>query len=84
MGFMDSLKARLAPATHKVSEFALHHEDKIGNGLEKAAKTVDAKTKGKYSNKIETSAGKAKQTLGRIAHKDDGTTPDDATKPPVP
>lgn len=75
MGFLDTLKAKLAPAKNKVSGLAQQHGDKIEHGLDKAAKTVDQKTKGKYSNKIVTGTGKAKDALGRIAHKDDGTTP---------
>ncbi|MFI2351122.1 antitoxin [Streptomyces sp. NPDC019443] len=75
MGFMDTLKAKLAPAKGKVSDLAQQHGGKIEHGLERAAKTVDAKTKGKYSTKIESGTGKAKEALGRIAHKDDGTTP---------
>ncbi|MEU0393481.1 antitoxin [Streptomyces sp. NPDC006208] len=101
MGFMDTLKAKLAPAkdkvshfalehedkigqrldkaAHKVSHFALEHEDKIGQRLDKAAHKVDTTTKGKYSSKIETGTGKAKETLGRIAHKGDGMTPPPAS-----
>ncbi|WP_328395664.1 antitoxin [Streptomyces sp. NBC_00390] len=79
MGFMDTLKAKLAPAKDKVSHFALEHEDKFGQRLDKAAHKVDTTTKGKYSSKIETGTGKAKETLGRIAHKDDGMTPPPAS-----
>ncbi|MEU0085804.1 antitoxin [Streptomyces sp. NPDC006274] len=80
MGFLDNLKAKIGPAKDKVSDLAQQHEGRIGQGLEKAARTVDAKTKGKYSSKIETGTGKAKNALGRIAHKDGhGTTP-----PPPP
>ncbi|MEU5436734.1 antitoxin [Streptomyces sp. NPDC020719] len=75
MGFLDNLKAKLAPAKEKVSDFAQQHEDKIGQGLEKVAKTVDEKTKGKYSDKIESGTGKAKEALDRIAHKDDDGKP---------
>lgn len=76
MGFKETLKAKLAPAKDKVSGLAAQHGDKIEHGLEKAAKTVDAKTKGKYRGKIETGTGKAKEALERIAHrKDDGSTP---------
>ncbi|MET9422474.1 antitoxin [Streptomyces sp. NPDC006540] len=73
MGFLDNLKTKLGPAKDKVSGLAQQHEGRIGQTLEKAAKKVD--DKGKYSNKIETGTGKAKQALGRIAHKDDGGTP---------
>ena len=82
MGFLDSLKAKLAPAKEKVSGLAQQHEGKIDHGLDKAAKMVDRKTKGKYSDKIESGTGKAKDALGRIAHKDEGGTP--PTTPPAP
>jgi ABC-type transporter Mla subunit MlaD len=75
MGFLDSLKAKLSPAKDKVSDLAQQHGDRIGHGLDKAARTVDQKTKGKYSDKIESGTGKAKDALTRIAQKDDGTPP---------
>ncbi|MFF3285519.1 antitoxin [Streptomyces sp. NPDC003023] len=79
MGFLDNLKAKLGPAKDKVTDLAQQHEGRIGQGLDKAARTVDDKTKGKYSRKIETGTGKAKEALGRIAHKDGGST-----TPPAP
>ncbi|MGW4029415.1 antitoxin [Streptomyces sp. NPDC004838] len=82
MGFMDTLKAKLAPAKDKVSDLAQQHGDKIEHGLDKAAKAVDSRTKGKYSGKIETGAGKAKEALDRIAHKDGGGTPPPPASPP--
>ncbi|MEV8307444.1 antitoxin [Streptomyces flavidovirens] len=89
MGFLDSLKAKLAPAKEKVSDLAQQHEGKIEHGLSKAAKAVDSKTKGKYSSQIESGTGKAKQALDRIAHKGDGTsgtggTGTGTTPPPPP
>ncbi|MEU5979051.1 antitoxin [Streptomyces sp. NPDC047315] len=75
MGLMDTLKAKLAPAKEKVSDLAQQHGDKIEHGLDKAAKAVDSRTKGKYSDKIDTGTGKAKEALGRIAHKGDGDNP---------
>ncbi|MEE1751680.1 antitoxin [Streptomyces sp. SP18CS02] len=80
MGLLDSLKAKLAPAKDKVSGLAQQHGDKIDHGLDKAARLVDQKTKGKYSDKIESGTGRAKHALDRIAHKDDGGTP---PTPPV-
>jgi hypothetical protein len=79
MGFLDTLKAKLAPAKDKVSDLAQQHGDKIDHGLDKAAKLVDEKTKGKYSDKIESGTGKAKEALDRIAHKDGGGTPPAST-----
>jgi hypothetical protein len=88
MGFLDRLKDKLAPAKDKVSDLAKEHGDKIDHGLDKAAKIVDEKTKGKYSDKIQSGTGKAKGAMDRLAHKDgtdpggtDGTPP---TAPPSP
>ncbi|HET6861171.1 MAG TPA: antitoxin [Streptomyces sp.] len=84
MGFLDSLKAKLAPAKDKVSGLAQQHEGKIEQGLNKAAKAVDSKTKGKYSSQIQSGTGKAKDALDRISHKDDGTPPPaGGAKPPA-
>ena len=71
MGLMDNFKAKLGPAKDKVSGLAQQHGDKIGNGLDKAAKVVDEKTKGKYSDRIQTGTGKAKDAMDRLAHKDE-------------
>ncbi|MET9985112.1 MULTISPECIES: antitoxin [Streptomyces rochei group] len=73
MGLLDNLKARLGPAKDKVSDLAQQHENKIDRGLDKVARTVDERTKGKYSDRIHTGTGKAKDAMGRLAHKDDGT-----------
>lgn len=78
MGFMDNLKAKLAPAKDKVGDLAQQHEVRIGEGLDKVAKVVDSKTHGKYSDRIATGADKAKDALGKIAHKD---TPGGPTPP---
>ncbi|ANS68424.1 hypothetical protein SLINC_6200 [Streptomyces lincolnensis] len=84
MGLLDNLKAKLNPAKDKVSGLAQQHGDKIQHGLDKAAKVVDEKTKGKYSDKIQTGTGKAKGAMDRLAHKD-GTDAGGATDtPPAP
>lgn len=74
MGLMDNLKAKIGPAKDKVSDFAQRHEDKVHHGLDKAAKVVDERTKGKYSDRIQTGTGKAKGAMDRLAHKDDKGT----------
>ncbi|MER6997457.1 antitoxin [Streptomyces sp. NPDC000410] len=94
MGIMDTLKAKFAPAKEKVSDkvsgYAQQHGDKIdkiGDGLDKAARKVDERTKGKYSDKIESGTGKAKDALDRLAHKDDdgtGRKDEGTTPPPAP
>lgn len=84
MGLLDNLKAKLSPAKDKVSGLAQQHGDKVQHGLDKAAKVVDKKTKGKYSDKIQTGTGKAKNAMDRLAHKDDGTGGGTTTPPSSP
>ncbi|MCF2129039.1 antitoxin [Strepomyces sp. STD 3.1] len=84
MGLLDNLKARLGPAKGKVSVLAQQHEDKIDRGLDKVARTVDEKTKGKYSDRIQTGTGKAKGAVDRLAHKDEGTGPGGGTPGSTP
>ncbi|MDH6629626.1 hypothetical protein M2271_007462 [Streptomyces sp. LBL] len=71
MGLLDNMKAKLSPAKDKVSGLAQQHGEKIERGLDKAAKVVDEKTKGKYSKKIHTGTGKAKDAMDRLAQKED-------------
>ncbi|MER5915962.1 antitoxin [Streptomyces sp. NPDC001982] len=87
MGLMDNVKAKLAPAKDKVSDLAQQHGGKITHGIDKAAKAVDEKTKGKYSEKIHTGTDKAKHAMDRLAHKGgpeeaEGTTPTPPETPP--
>ncbi|MFD4599955.1 antitoxin [Streptomyces sp. NPDC058464] len=73
MGLLDNLKAKLAPAKDKASHFAQQHEDKVDklqHGIDKAARVVDEKTKGKYSDKIQTGSGRAKGAMDRFVHPD--------------
>ena len=61
MSLLDNLKAKLAPAKDKVSDLAQQHGDKVTHGLDKAAKVVDEKTKGKYTDKLDKVDGLAKK-----------------------
>ncbi|MGV9990604.1 antitoxin [Streptomyces sp. NPDC003374] len=70
MGLLNNMKARLGPAREKVSGLAQRHGGSIEHGLDKAAKLVDEKTRGKYSDKIHAGTGKAKHAMDRLAHKD--------------
>ncbi|AGJ57726.1 antitoxin [Streptomyces sp. NPDC053741] len=79
MGFLDNLKAKLAPAKEKVGDLAQQHGDKIDQGLDRAARTVDERTKGKYSDKIVSGTQKAKDAVDRLGSKNEGGTP-----PPPP
>ncbi|MFE0646312.1 antitoxin [Streptomyces sp. NPDC058877] len=83
MALLDSLKAKLAPAKDKVADLAQQHGEKIDHGLDKAAKMVDEKTKGKYSDKIRSGTGKAKDAIDRIGHKDGGTPGEGGATPPA-
>ncbi|MEU6070300.1 MULTISPECIES: antitoxin [Streptomyces] len=85
MHLLDTLKAKLAPAKEKVSDLAHHHEDKIDkleHGLDKVAKAVDEKTKGKYSDKIHTGTDKAKGAMDRFVHKSGAEPGEGAATPP--
>lgn len=73
MGFLDNLKAKLGPAKDKVGDLAQQHGGKIEQGLDKAARTVDQKTKGKYSDKIDSGTRKAKEAVDKLGQKDGGT-----------
>lgn len=44
----------------KAKDLAAEHEDKVSDGIDKAAEMVDEKTGGNYSDKIEEGAEKAK------------------------
>ncbi|WP_030563082.1 antitoxin [Streptomyces aureocirculatus] len=80
MGFLNRLKDKLAPAKGKASDLAHQHGDKIDLGLDKAAQLVDRRTKGRYSDKIRTGTGKAKDALDRFAGEDDGRKEGDGHK----
>lgn len=71
MGFLDKLKKQ---ATKAVDQ----HGEKVADGIDKAAGVVDAKTKGKYTDKIETGRGKARDALEKL----DGKTDGDLGQPP--
>ncbi|MEU5365805.1 antitoxin [Streptomyces sp. NPDC005925] len=76
MGLMENLKGKLGPAKGKASGLAQQHGDKIQSGIDKAAKAVDERTKGKYSKGIRSGSGKAKEAMDRLAHHEgpqDGT-----------
>ncbi|MGW0425015.1 antitoxin [Streptomyces sp. NPDC003015] len=83
MGLLDNFKAKLGPAKGKVSGLAQQHGGKIQHGLDKAAKVVDEKTKGKYSDRIQTGTGKAKDAMDRLARSDGTEGPGGGSAPPT-
>lgn len=66
MGFMDTLKDKLGMARSKATEYTRQHGDKVESGIDKAAKTADQKTGGKYSDKIGSGSEKAKETARKM------------------
>ncbi|MFE2509505.1 antitoxin [Streptomyces naganishii] len=81
MGLLDNMKARIGPAKDKVADLAQRHGGSIGHGLDRAAKLVDEKTKGKYSDKIHAGTGKAKHAMDRLAHSGGGAGRDASRGP---
>ncbi|MFF8594943.1 antitoxin [Streptomyces sp. NPDC015220] len=67
MGLLDNMRARLGPARNKVSDLAQRHGGSIEHGLDRAARMVDERTKGKYSEKIHAGTDKAKGAMDRLA-----------------
>ncbi|MGW7350522.1 antitoxin [Streptomyces sp. Z26] len=55
MGFMDKVKGMLG-----------QHGDKVGQGIDKGADTLDRRTGGKHSDKIRSGTDKAKDGIDRM------------------
>lgn len=66
MGFLDNAKAKLTKAVDD-------HGDKIEQGLDKVAGTINDKTGGKHADKIDKGVAKAKDALDGL----DGKRGDD-------
>ena len=52
--YLDKAKDLAKDLTGKARDAVTEHSDKIDGGIDKAAEFVDDKTKGKYSDKIDT------------------------------
>jgi hypothetical protein len=72
MSKLDDLK-------HKAKEMVTENRDRIEDGLEKAGDMINARTGGKYEEKIEGGLEKAKQGLDRV-----DTSEGDAPAEPTP
>ncbi|MGH9117205.1 MAG: antitoxin [Acidimicrobiales bacterium] len=66
----------------KSQGFLGRHDDRIEAAIDKAAAFINDKTKGKYSDRIGTVAGRAKGTVDQLAGK--GTDPEPDVEPPAP
>ena len=78
--FLDRAKDLAKDLSDKARDAVSDNSEKIDDGIDKAAEFVDDKTKGKYSDKIDSVQAKAHDVVGRIADKGDGGTP--GTPPP--
>jgi hypothetical protein len=68
MSFFDKARKAVGDAVDK-------HGDKIADGIDKAAQTIDDKTGGKHADKLATGAEKAKDALDKLDGKDDDIPP---------
>ncbi|MFD0366480.1 antitoxin [Streptomyces sp. NPDC059071] len=48
----------------KLKQMLKGHEDKAGQGIDKAGDFVDGKTQGRYSGQVDTAQDRLKQQLG--------------------
>jgi len=70
MSFMNTLKDKLGMSKGKAGDLAQQHGDQINQGVDRAGRTLDDKTGGKYSDKIDTGTDKAKDAMENL--KDEG------------
>jgi len=64
MSFFDKARKGLSDAVDK-------HGDQIGEGIDKAAATIDDRTGGKHAGKLAEGAERAKDALDRLDGRDD-------------
>ena len=70
MGFLDKLKKKAPELKDKAADLAASQNAKIDQGIDKAADLAIKATKGKYDEKIDGAAAKAKEGVDKFA--DDG------------
>lgn len=64
MGFLDRFKK--SGAIDKVADAIADNAGKVDDGIDKAAEVIDAKTKGKHTEKIDKVAGAAKKGVDTV------------------
>jgi hypothetical protein len=69
MGFLDKLRGK-GGLKDKAVDFAKEHDDQVDQGIDKAADAVDDATHGKYNEKIDGAAEKAKDAYEKPADPD--------------
>jgi hypothetical protein len=73
MSFLDKLKQKAPELKEKAAGYAASQNDKIDQGIEKAAGLANKATKGKHAAKIDGAAEKAKDAADKFA--EDGKQP---------
>jgi hypothetical protein len=59
MGFLDKLRRNAGPLAERAKDAVADNAEKVDAGIDKVADTVDGRTKGKHSDKIDSVADKA-------------------------
>ena len=67
MGLLDNLKKKAPELKDRAARIAATQNDKIDQGIDKAAGLASKATKGKYDAKIDGAAGKAKEAADKLA-----------------
>ncbi len=78
MGFLDKLRGK-GGLKDKAVDLAKEHDDKLDQGIDKAAEAADKATQGKYTDQIQDAAEKAKS-----AYEEPQAGPGSVTPPPTP
>jgi hypothetical protein len=73
MGLLDKLKKKAPELKERAADLAASQNDKIDKGIDKAADLASKATKGKYDEKIDGAANKAKDAADKLA--EDGKQP---------
>lgn len=70
MGFLDKLKNKAPELKERAARIASTQNDKIDQGIDRAAGMANKATKGKHAATIDGAAGKAKNAADRLAEDD--------------
>ncbi len=70
MGFFDKFKKQGTELKDKAADIAASQNANIDKGIDKAADLASKATKGKYDDKIDGAAGKAKEAADKLAEGD--------------
>lgn len=70
MGFLDIFKKKAPELKDKAAGLAASQNDKIDQGIDKAADLAGKATGGKFDDKIDSAADKAKESIDKLAEGD--------------